>query len=179
MYRVAPHATTGVAPCMLFLGRDLKTRMHLLVSNQQANQKSQHDQRAKTREFVVGQEVMTRSLRPRPKYVTGVVIQKLGPLSYLVEVGEGLVWQRHVDHLKELASTTTGDKAKDKEVEPDPEEFFPTPPEQATETDVSTAQSGNDSTNSTRLPDQQTQRFNRRSHRTCHPPNWYGCVISH
>ena len=112
---------------------------------------------------------MARNLRPGPKYVTGVVIQKLGPLSYLVEVGEGLIWPRHVDHLKELASTTIGDKAKDKEVEPDPgppdpEEFFPTLLEQATETNVSTAQSGNDSTNSTRLPDQQTQRFNRRSY---------------
>ena len=165
---------------MHLLGPQLESR----VSNQQANQKSQHDQQAKTREFVVDQEVMARNLRPGPKYVTGVVIQKLGPLSYLVEVGEGLIWRRHVDHLKELASTTTGDKAKDKEVEPDPrppdpEEFFPTPPEQATETNVSTAKSGNDSTNSTRLPDQQTQRFNRRSYRTRHPPNWYGCVISH
>ncbi len=84
---------------MLFLGGDLRTRIHLLgsqldsrVGNQQANQKSQHDQRAKTREFIVGQEVMTRNLRPGPKYVTGVVVQKLGPLSYLVEVG-GLVWR--------------------------------------------------------------------------------------
>ena len=100
-------------------GQDLRTRMHLLspqlesrVGNQQANQKSQHDQRAKTREFFVDQEVMTRNLRPGPKYVTGVVVQKLGLLSYLVEVGDGLVWRRHVDHLKELASTTTGDKDK-------------------------------------------------------------------
>ena len=86
---------------MHLLGPQLESR----VGNQQANQKSQHDQRAKIREFFVGQEVMTRNLRPGPKYVTGVVVQKLGPLSYLVEVGEGLIWRRHVDHLKELAST--------------------------------------------------------------------------
>ena len=67
----------------------------------------------------MGQEVMTRNLRPGPKYVTGVVVQKLRPLSYLVEAGDGFVWRRH---------STTGDKAK--EIKPDlgpsdPKEFFP------------------------------------------------------
>ena len=32
---------------------------------------------------------MTRNLRPGPKYFAGVIVQKLGPLSYLVEVGHG------------------------------------------------------------------------------------------
>ena len=45
-YRVTPHATTGERPCKLFLGRDLRTRLHLIrpqlstfVRNKQAIQK--------------------------------------------------------------------------------------------------------------------------------------------
>ena len=30
MYRVTPHATTGETPCNLFLGRDLRTGLHLI-----------------------------------------------------------------------------------------------------------------------------------------------------
>ena len=50
VYRTTPHASTGVPPCMLFLGRNLKTRLDLLGPNmkttvlaKQANQKKAHD----------------------------------------------------------------------------------------------------------------------------------------
>lgn len=51
LYRATPHATTGVAPSSLFLGRDIRTRMHLLspqldsrVVQKQAVQKANYDQ---------------------------------------------------------------------------------------------------------------------------------------
>ena len=60
VYQSTPHSTTGVAPCVLFLNRELRTRFHLLkpdekdhVMSQQAAQKSQHDQHNRAKELCV------------------------------------------------------------------------------------------------------------------------------
>ena len=90
-YRSIPHTTTNRAPCELFLKRQIRTRLDLLrpncesqVQKQQANQKMWHDQHAHARQFFLGQTVMAQNLRPGPKWVPGVVVECLGPLSYLV-----------------------------------------------------------------------------------------------
>ena len=49
---------------------------------------------------MVGQEVMARNLLPGSKWVPGVVIQQLGPLTFLVQVESGATWRRHIDHLQ-------------------------------------------------------------------------------
>ena len=111
-YRRTPHATTGEAPCQLFMGRRLRTRLDLLrpssenrVQGKQAQQKKDHDQHARPRELERGQAVMARNFRPGPEWVPGVVEKKTGPLSYLVKVGGGQVWKRHVDHLRKLSAS--------------------------------------------------------------------------
>ena len=94
-YRITPHSTTNVAPCTLFLNRDVKTRFDLMrpeisgnVATKQANQKLYHDKRSKSRELFIGQRVMVRNLRPGDKWVPGTIVERTGPLSYLVQVGE-------------------------------------------------------------------------------------------
>ena len=42
---------------------------------------------------------MVRDFRQRGKWIPGVVLRKLGPITYNVEVGNGKVWKRHIDHL--------------------------------------------------------------------------------
>ena len=112
-YRSSPHTTTDVAPCELFLKRSMRTRLDMLkpdlqrmVLDQQAHQKLIHDKHARGREFVVGQNVMVRNLLNGPKWVSGVISERRGPLTYLVEVGPNQYWRHHVDHIRDKGDST-------------------------------------------------------------------------
>ena len=106
-YRTTPQATTNQEPSTLFLGRSLRTRLDLLrpsvekyVCERQAAQKELHDKTSKQRDFFIGQQVMTKNLRPGPTWVPGVIVERLGPVTFLVEVEIGLTWKRHIDHIR-------------------------------------------------------------------------------
>ena len=43
---------------------------------------------------------MTKNFRAGPDWVPATIVAQLGPLSYLVETQDKLVWRRHVDHVK-------------------------------------------------------------------------------
>ena len=110
-YCTTPHATTGVTPCSLFLGRDLRTKLTLIqpdverrVREKQAAQKHQHDQHARERSFAIGQKVMVKNLRPGPAWIPEEITKQLGPVTFSVLIRDGQTWKRHVDHLK-----TSGD----------------------------------------------------------------------
>ena len=45
---------------------------------------------------------MARNMHPGPNWVPAVVIERLGPLTYLVEMADHLLWKRHIDLLREL-----------------------------------------------------------------------------
>lgn len=106
-YRTTPHATTGASPCKLLMQRDLRTRFSLLqpdaensVLENQDRQKSSFDRRSRSRSFVEGDRVMVRNFRSGPDWVPAVVIEVLGPVTYIVETDYGQHWKRHVDHVK-------------------------------------------------------------------------------
>ena len=106
-YRITPHATTGVSPCALMFGRDLRTRLHQLtpdigahVREQQVRQKDQHDRHSHRREFCIGQAVWSRNFRAGPSWVKAVISDLLGPVTYLVRLENGDYWRRHIDHLR-------------------------------------------------------------------------------
>ena len=106
-YRSTPHSTTNSTPSELFLHRSLRTRLDLLrpdlgaaVFQKQASQKKVHDLHSRTREFFNGERILVRNMRNGPRWLLGTVIERRGPLSYLVQVANGVVWKRHVDHLR-------------------------------------------------------------------------------
>ena len=110
-YRTTPHSTTQVAPCTLFLGRSIRSRLDLVrpdVSRQvclkQDLQKRHHDRHAHERNFMVGQRVMVRNYRPGPAWIPGTITQAQGPLTFIVCVESGQLWKRHVDQLKSLST---------------------------------------------------------------------------
>ena len=106
-YRTTPHATTGRSPRVLFLGRELRTRLDLLrpnckdhVVSQQSKQVQHHDQHAKPQQFQVGQRVMARNYRSGPRWCPGMVKSCLGPRTVLVETDQSQIWKRHHDQLR-------------------------------------------------------------------------------
>lgn len=73
------------------------------VIKKQGSQKENHDRSAKERQFFVGQTVMARNLRPGPDWVPAVIVERTGPLSYIVETNDHIIWKRHVDLLREYS----------------------------------------------------------------------------
>ena len=100
----------------------------------QAQQKQNHDH-AKTvmHEFKVGEAVMARNNVAGTPDVKAVIKKRLGPLMYEIETDTGLIWKRHVDHLKSLGTVV-------KDAQPETEEniIIPTGTE---ERSAATAQS--------------------------------------
>ena len=127
----------------LFLNRTLRTQLSLVHPNteqhvlkKQANQVVQHDQHAKERQFIVGQQVMVRNLRPGHKWISGVITKQLGPVTFLVKTASGMVWKRHVDHLQDNTTAQKQNTEIEKDAESDTDSFLPSsisPAENTTE----------------------------------------------
>ncbi len=166
-YRSTPHSTTNVTPCSLFLGRQVQTRLTLLqpgveerVLGKQADQKSQHDSHAKLREFFPGQRVMARNIRAGQAWIPGTVIERTGPLSYVVQVA-GKLWKRHIDHLREMGDTPVQEPVIPLQQDvatprvTRPEESF-SRVEAETATSLPTTETGNNGLEETQAPNQVT-----------------------
>lgn len=117
-----------------------------------------------------------RNLRPGPKYVPGVIVERVGPLSYLVSVQDGVTWRRHVDHLKPLAPSAEGDKPPDNTVDldlpSDDQEFIPCSSNPDTDSQVPTAADTPAAT--AESPPARSYPSRSRNH-----PAWYGQVVTH
>ena len=128
-YCTTPHATTGVPPSSLLLGRDLRTRLVLLslsvqdrVERQLCMQQEQHDKHSPFRELSTKQPVWARNFRDGPRWVQGVIADHVGPLSYLVRMPDGNLWRRHIDHLREGREITQSSiHGDDQPQPPDPD----------------------------------------------------------
>ena len=106
-YQASEHTTTSSTLRELLLNRKLRTRFDLLkpdnkhhVESQQAKQKEQHDQHARVRCLLPGSPVMVKDFCHAGSWIPGIVLRKLGPLTYSVDVGNGSIWKRHIDHLR-------------------------------------------------------------------------------
>lgn len=81
-------------------------------------------------EFFVGQRVLVRNLRDGPRWLQGTVIERKGPLSYLVQLTSGTVWRRHIDHMLESVDSPLEETVTPEPVTPELEELprFPLSP---------------------------------------------------
>jgi hypothetical protein len=106
-YRSTPHATTQMSPAELLLGRRVRTKLDLahpdtrrIVNNKLADQERHHNRGAVDRDFREGEAVWCETFRSGKKWQKGKIVERRGPSSYLVDVGEGMQWRRHADHIR-------------------------------------------------------------------------------
>ncbi len=76
------------------------------MTDKQMKQKQQHDKHAKPRTFSVGQQVMLKDFRTNGTWLPGSIVQQTGPVSYKVDIGDGRILRRHLDHIRDSVSTT-------------------------------------------------------------------------
>ncbi|XP_058448956.1 uncharacterized protein K02A2.6-like [Malaya genurostris] len=84
-YRKMIHHSTGYSPAMLVFGRQIRSRLDLMVPSKDPNRS---EVQSKVRELTVG-----------AKWEFGTIKERLGKLHYLVQLSDGRVWKRHIDQL--------------------------------------------------------------------------------
>ncbi len=100
IYRNATHSTTGQTPAMMFLKKNLRSRLDLIKPNVRRdveNKQFVHMNDRPTRNVQVGQEVLARDYRLE-KWQPGTITTRTGPLTYTVKIGDN-TWRRHADQL--------------------------------------------------------------------------------
>ena len=110
-YRTTPHSATGCPPAEILMGRRLRTRLELLrpYLSARIEQKSRRFDPMIKRSFEVGEPVLAKDYRNRrTAWTKGVIQDRLGPVTYRVQVGK-LFWKRHIDQLRELAGSKVAD----------------------------------------------------------------------
>nr|XP_034831574.1 uncharacterized protein K02A2.6-like [Maniola hyperantus] len=104
-YRNCEHATTGVSPAVLMLGRRLRGRLVALRPDVSSVVRSAQDRQISQkggtqRQVDIGDTVMARDYSSKGnKWTEGVVVSQTGPVSYKVDIGKGIEWRRHRDQV--------------------------------------------------------------------------------
>lgn len=104
-YRKIPHCITGVSPAMLFLKREIRTKIDLLQPDFNVT-RNKHPKASSFRNLEVGTRVIARDYLHDCKWCFGKVIEKLGNLHYIVLLDNGNTWRRHINQLREVGENT-------------------------------------------------------------------------
>ncbi len=140
------------------MGRKLRTRfdlwlpdLQMSVEKKQWKQKQCHDKKKPVREFQTGQKVYAEDFASKSeRWISGVIQEVTGPVSYKIRLEDGRVIRRHVDNVRSrdsaISQTSTSveeagiviDAATEQNLSTDNEfsvvSFNPTQPESTTST---------------------------------------------
>ena len=88
------------------IGRELKTRLHLLrpsLQNQVLDKQENMCERRKTKHHEVeqGQSVVVRDYRGKEMWIPTTISPKTGPVSYRVQVDPTTKWRRNANQIIE------------------------------------------------------------------------------
>ncbi|XP_063545757.1 uncharacterized protein LOC134753749 [Cydia strobilella] len=104
-YRNCEHATTGVSPAVALMRRRLRGRLDALRPDRAAGVRAAQERQVTSaggtpRSVNVGDVVFARDYTLRgEKWSEGRVKAQTGPVSYKVDMGQGIEWRRHVDQI--------------------------------------------------------------------------------
>jgi hypothetical protein len=107
-YRTTPQTTTGRPPAELLMGRRPRMRLDLLkpslqetVIKKQASAVQDHNLHSRvTSNFHIGDPVYVWNTTGKPRWLRGVLLEKLGPVTFTVQLEDNRVWRRHVDSIR-------------------------------------------------------------------------------
>lgn len=106
-YRVTPQETTGKSPSELLMKRKIRTRLDLVRPNlsrtvkmRQSTMKQRSDLKTKQRHFRVQDRVLVKNFYAGPTWLHGHVSEILNASMYLIELRDGRVVRRHIDHIR-------------------------------------------------------------------------------
>ena len=135
-YCTTPHSRTGVSPAQLLMGRCLQTLLDLMrpsvasrVTRAQARQKAAHDKTSQDIQFTLGDSVFVRNFAAGPAWVAGSITAERGPQSFDVELCDGRVVKRHIDHIRSRAVAPPRDSPASVDTEDIPLPSTSAPPE--------------------------------------------------
>ena len=98
-YRSTPHSVTKVPPCISLNNRKYIT-LKYKINPFYISSEIKNSQNKRVKQFEVGDSVLALNPTTGPKWVRGVIIDKLGINIYKVFVKSlGLVWKRHLSQL--------------------------------------------------------------------------------
>ncbi len=122
IYRKTPQSTTMQAPAMLLTKQIPRSRIDLLtpdlqkkVNDKQQKQKKDFDRNTRMKTFGIEETVWVRNYRGEKRWISGIILKRNGPLSYELQVADGLIWRRHADQLRhrtETAKISTSSETK-------------------------------------------------------------------
>ena len=176
-YRLTPHSTTGTSPAELLLGRRPRCLLDLLypdISGKvrlcQERQKATHDQHAKGRVVVIGDDVFIRNFGQGPTWLAGSIMDALGTCSYQVKLTDGRIVRRHMDHIRprttDIPPESPEDDFEDDFTLPEiPDQPVSNPPSEQTPDTAAVAPT--------------TEPELRRSSRNRYPPSRFGWSYTH
>lgn len=114
-YLLAQHTTpcpsTNLSPAELLMGHCLRTRLDRLHPSYTLL--GPRHTGGVSRTFSEGDLVFARNYGRDPRWLPGRVTQVTGPYSYRVQLDDGRTWRRHVDQLRERATTSLQPIARD------------------------------------------------------------------
>lgn len=112
-YRITKHATTNESPSMRMFGRNIRSRLDLIVPSEQ-NFLDREEKYGKIRELKTGERVMARNYANNKKtWRFGTIESRIGLLHYHVKLDDGRLWKRHINQIREVGSKC-GQKSHDK-----------------------------------------------------------------
>lgn len=95
VYRKMIHPTTGQSPAMMMFGRQIRSRIDLMLPKNEVVSAKNYI----VREFKVGDRVRVRDFLSADKWKFGKIAEKVGKLRYAVRLDDGRCWERHIDHI--------------------------------------------------------------------------------
>lgn len=100
-YRRSVHPATGRSPAMMMFGRQIRSRLDVMMPVEKQINKSHECNQPKPK-FDIADRVAVRDYLTKNKWQFGRIIEKVGALHFQVQLDDGRVWKRHMEQIRKV-----------------------------------------------------------------------------